>query len=89
MNIPSKKKDLLTLYDSWYGKELLKKIVIVSEEESKEENFKEPSTYYSIDALGSLFFFKTNSRAKAIESSDLLFGKGKYPVKRVVKAVCR
>ena len=44
--------------------------------------------FFVADALGGHLFFRTNSRAKAQELSDLCFNK-KYTVKVVVRASVR
>lgn len=44
--------------------------------------------FFIADALGGHLFFRTNSRAKAQELADYVYG-GKYKVKIVVKAAVR
>ena len=53
-----------------------------------EYNFKPHSQFFISDALGGMMFFRTNSRAKAQELADYVYG-GKYKVKIVVKAAVR
>ena len=57
-------------------------------EVADEDNFKPYSQFFVSDALGGMMFFRTNSRAKAQELADYVYG-GKYKVKIVVKAAVR
>lgn len=65
------------------------KTVIVSEEERFDDEFKPPTKYFVVNALGEGVYFRTNSRQKAQEFSDELFGKGKYTVRVAMKASVR
>ena len=53
-----------------------------------EDSFRAPTQFFVSDALGGAMFFRTNSRAKAQELADYVYG-GKYKVKIVVKAAVR
>ena len=65
------------------------KLAYVWEDEVLNEEVYKPRTQFFIaDALGGHLFFRTNSRAKAQELSDLCFNK-KYTVKVVVRASVR
>ena len=65
------------------------KLVYVWEDEVLNEEVYKPRTQFFIaDSLGGHLFFRTNSRAKAQELSDLCFNK-KYTVKVVVRASVR
>lgn len=65
------------------------KLLYVWEDEVlDEDNYKPPTQFFVADALGGHLFFRTNSRAKAQELSDLCFNK-KYTVKVVVRASVR
>ena len=79
------KKDAIVLYESWYGSVFTKNVVLVLEQERWADDFKDPTKFFVICALGDAFYFKTRSREKATSLSDEIFGKGKYTVRQVVK----
>ena len=70
-------------------KELEKNIVVVSEDDYWDEDFKAPTSLFIINALGEAIFFRTRDRAKAQGWSDMLHGKGHYKVRPVLKAAVR
>lgn len=47
---------------------------------------KPPSPYYILNALGEGVFVRTNSRKKAQEVVDDLYGKGFYIIRKAIKA---
>ena len=53
-----------------------------------EDRFRAPTQFFVSDALGGAMFFRTNSRTKAQELADYVYG-GKYKVKIIVKAAVR
>ena len=65
------------------------KYLYVSSEEYHVDDWKDPTGYYVLDALGGAMYFRTRSRAKAQAYCDELFGVGKYRVIKVIKAVAR
>ena len=65
------------------------KLAYVWEDEVlNEDNFKPPTRFYVATADGGRMYFKTNSRAKAQELADAVFG-GKYIVRVEIKAQVR
>ena len=65
------------------------KLVYVWEDEVlSEEFYKPPARFYVATADGGRMYFKTNSRAKAQELADAVFG-GKYIVRVEIKAQVR
>jgi len=83
------KKELLDTYENWYGKKIMKKIVVVSEKERFNDEFKDPTAFFIINAFGDAVYFRTRDRLKAQEISDEMYGKGFYLVKRSMKAAVR
>lgn len=61
----------------------------VSEEDRFSDDFKPPSQFFIVNALGEGVYFHTRSRAKAQEKCDAEYGKGKYLVRAVIKAGVR
>ena len=53
-----------------------------------EDNFKPPAKFYVATADGGRMYFKTNSRARAQELADAVFG-GKYTIRVEIKAQVR
>ena len=70
-------------------KDVIKKIIVYSEQDGWDEDFKHPKTYYINDALGNFIYFRTNSRLTAQNISDKIFGKGFYSVKKAIVAQVR
>lgn len=70
-------------------KKFEKKIIIVSEDERWDENFKEPTALFIVNAMGEGIYFRTRDRLKAQEIADELYGKGFYTVRAVIKAITR
>lgn len=66
-----------------------KKMIVVPEQQRFEDDFRPPSLFYIIDCFGNAVFFKTRSRAKAQEMSDVVYGKQFYLVKQVMFAITR
>lgn len=65
------------------------KLVYVWEDEVlNEELYKPPARFYVVTADGGRMYFKTNSRTKAQELADAVFG-GKYIVRVEIKAQVR
>jgi len=65
------------------------KWVEVLEEDRFAEDFKEPSTYFIVNAFNNAVFFFTSSRQKAQDMSDELYGKNHYIVRKVIRAQVR
>ena len=65
------------------------KYVEVSEDDRFSEDFIEPSKYFIINGFNNAVYFHTNSRQKAQEQADLLFGVGKYKIRTVIRAILR
>ena len=66
------------------------KLLYVWEDEVlNEELYKPKSQFFIADALGGHLFFRTNSRAKAQQLCDKVYGENKYTVKVVVRASVR
>lgn len=63
----------------------------VSEEERFDYDFKEPrgAKYFIVNANNNALFFFTNSREKAQNECDNIYGKGKYKIRVVMKAQVR
>ena len=65
------------------------KLAYVWEDEVlNEELYKPPARFYVATADGGRMYFKTNSRAKAQELADAVFG-GKYTIRVEIKAQVR
>ena len=64
-------------------------VLHVSEEERMDDNFKPPSRFYIVNAMGEGVYFKTHSRSKAREKADELYGAGKYSLRVEIKAAIR
>jgi hypothetical protein len=64
-------------------------VVYTSEEERMDDNFKPPSRFYIVNAMGEGVYFKTHSRAKAQDKADEIYGAGKYAVRVEIKATIR
>ena len=71
-----------------YGK-YEKHIIIVSEEQRFDDDFKEPTRYFIINAFGEAVHFKTRSREKAQQWSDEIYGEGFYTIREVQRAILR
>jgi hypothetical protein len=61
----------------------------VSEEDRLSGDFKPPSQFFIVNALGEGVYFHTRSRAKAQQVCDEIFNKGKYLVRAEVKCSLR
>lgn len=61
----------------------------VSEEERFADDFKPPSQFFIVNALGEGVYFHTRSRAKAQTQCDLTYGKGKYSVRAEIRCNLR
>lgn len=70
-------------------KEVIKKILIYSEEDVWDDDWRHPKMHYIVNALGMHIYFKTNSRATAQGLSDKIYGKGFYQIKVALKAAIR
>lgn len=57
------------------------KTTCIPYQETQEEDFKHPSKFYILNALGDAVYFHTSSRDKAQEEVDKEYGKGKYKVR--------
>ena len=57
------------------------KITIVTPEQAKEEDFKEPSRWYVICATGDRIYFHCRDRANAQKYCDEQFSVGKYTIR--------
>jgi uncharacterized protein (DUF427 family) len=58
-------------------------------EDHNMDDFKPPSRFYIINALGDAVYFKTNSRVRAQEEADKQYSKGKYAVRIEIRAGVR
>lgn len=77
-----------TLYIT--DKDIKKKIVIYSEEDACDDNFRPPCKFYFIYCTGHYIYIKTRNRQEAQRICDLISGKKDfYTVKIVVKAIAR
>lgn len=71
-------------------KEIKKKMFVVTEQQRfEDESVKPPSKFYILDAFNNAVYFKTRSRAKAQEMSDVVYGQRFFQVKEVVIAITR
>ena len=61
----------------------------VSEEDRFADDFKPPSQFFIVNALGEGVYFHTRSRAKAQQKCDDEYGSGKYLVRCEVKCNLR
>lgn len=61
----------------------LNRLVYVYKVEQEDEDFRQPSNWMVLDALGNFVYFKTRDRKKAQEICDTLFGVKKYSVVNV------
>lgn len=61
----------------------------VSEEDRFSDDFKPPSQFFIVNALGEGVYFHTRSRAKAQEKCDVEYGKGKYSVRAEIRCNLR
>lgn len=80
-------RTILKYYSETYGENVLSKVVIVSEEDRFKDEFIDPATYYIVDAFGSGVYFRTRVRKKAQEICDSMYGKGKFTVRKSMRAV--
>ena len=64
-------------------------LIFVSEEERLDDEFRDPTGLFIINAMGEGVYFKTRNRKKAQEMADMLYGKGKYTVRKAMKAAIR
>lgn len=64
-------------------------LVFVPYHEWSDDDFKDPTQYYVKNAMDENVYFRTRSRAKAQEWSDMLYGKNFYIVKKAMKAAVR
>ncbi len=64
-------------------------VLHVSEEERMDDDFKPPSRFYIVNAMGEGVYFKTHTRSKAQEKSDDIYGKGKYTIRVEIHAAVR
>jgi len=82
-------KKVRDMYVSMFGDKIMKQIVVVPESERFIDEFKEPTAYFIVNALGDALFFKTRSRSKAQDMVDSMYGKGFYIIKKAMKAAVR
>lgn len=69
--------------------EVLKLTITVPYEERVDDDFKDPTTYFIVNASMEGVYFKTRDRIKAQELADALYGKAKYTVRKAIKAAVR
>lgn len=67
-------------------KHLLKRIVVVPEQQRFQDDFKAPTKYFVIDCFGNACHIRTRSRTKAQEIANEIWGEGFYTVRQVVIA---
>jgi hypothetical protein len=61
----------------------------IPNEDHNADDFKPPSRFYIINAIGDAVYFKTNSRMRAQEEADKQYGRGKYSVRIEIRAGVR
>lgn len=61
----------------------------VSEEDRFSDDFKPPSQFFIVNALGEGVYFHTRSRAKAQQKCNDLYGGSKYTIRCEIKAGVR
>ena len=93
--VKHKRLEEKTVLESPYGSldvafpECKGKLLYVWEDEVlDEDNYKPPARFYVVTADGGRMYFKTNSRARAQELADAVFG-GKYTIRVEIKAQVR
>lgn len=64
-------------------------LIFVSEIDRREDDFRDPASFYILNAMGEAVYFKTRNRIKAQEWADKLYGKGFYIVKKALRAAVR
>lgn len=69
--------------------QVLELTITVPYEEREDDEFKHPTTYYILNASMDGVYFKTRDRIKAQELADKIYGKGKYTVRKAIKAQVR
>lgn len=57
------------------------KYSVVTYEDTLEDNFKEPSSWFVVGATGDRYYFHYRDRDKAQQSCDELMGQGKYVIR--------
>lgn len=57
------------------------KSITIDPEEIEKEQFRSPSNFYILNALGEYVFYQTRSRATAQQWADEEYGIGKYKVR--------
>ena len=65
------------------------KVIVYSWEDVQKDEFRNPKTYYIINAFNNYVYIAALKREKAQLISDTIYGKGHYIVKKVVKAIAR
>lgn len=63
------------------SKEKEVKTTVVSFELTQEEDYKHPSKWYIVDALGNAVYFHSRDRAIVQQECDKIYGKGKYKIR--------
>ena len=64
-------------------------LIFVSEEERLDDEFRDPTAFFIINAMNEAVYFRTRSRIKAQGWADELYGKGFYVVRKALKAQVR
>lgn len=70
-------------------KSIEKFVIIIPEEERFDLEFKEPASYFIVNANGDGVYFKTSSLSKAQSYADKLYGVGLYSARKVIRAQVR
>lgn len=70
-------------------KTLEDKLIFVSEQDRLDDEFRDPTGLFILNAMGEAVYFRTRDRIKAQEWADMLYGKGFYIVKKSLKAQIR
>lgn len=93
---PNEIKDVETVFNQIppeeagiVDKKIAKRVLVYSQEDAMDDSFIPPKAFYFINAFGHHIYVATNRRDRAQEISDICFGKNKYMVKKVIKAVTR
>jgi hypothetical protein len=60
-------------------------VIYISEDARGGDDFKPPSRFYIINAMGEGVYFKTHTRSKAQAKADEIYGKGKYSIRVEMK----
>ena len=63
--------------------------IIIYNGDIDSEGYRPPSKYYILNAFGGYTFFKCRARGDAQAMCDAYYGRGKYIIRVIVKAIVR